>query len=273
MMYSDMRGITLEPRFSLAGRTALVTGAGSGIGEAIARELAAAGAFVMVQDLRLDAAADVADSINSEGRSAASTGGDVSNPEDVASMVDTLMETRGRFDILVNNAGFQHVAPIESFPLEQWNQLLAVHLTGPFLLTQVAIPIMRRQEWGRIINMSSVNGKQGDRGKAAYCSAKHGLIGLTRTAALETATDGITVNAICPGAVDTPLVRNQLDALAEVRGLSRENALETIFLDLIPQKRLMDASEIAAMALFLASDEARAITGQAINVSAGWIMH
>jgi 3-hydroxybutyrate dehydrogenase len=257
----------------LSGRTALVTGAGSGIGEAIARELASAGAAVLVQDLRLDTASAVAEAILGAGGEANATGGDVSNPDDVATMVGLLVETHERIDILVNNAGFQHVAPIESFPLDRWNQMLAVLLTGPFLLTQAAIPVMRRHGWGRIINMSSINGKQGDRGKAAYCSAKHGLIGLTRTAALETATDGITVNAICPGAVDTPLLRNQLDDLAAVRGLSRDNALETLFLSNVPQQRLIDPGEIAAMARYLASDDARGITGQAINVSAGWLMH
>ena len=257
----------------LAGRAALVTGAGSGIGEAIAKELANAGAWVLVQDLRLDAASAVAEAIQAAGGEAGATGGDVGNPDDVTAMVGALMESRRRIDILVNNAGFQHVAPIESFPLDVWHRMLGVLLTGPFLLTQAAIPVMRRHGWGRIINMSSVNGKQGDRGKAAYCSAKHGLIGLTRTAALETATDGITVNAICPGAVDTPLLRNQLDDLAAVRGVSSDTALDTLFLGRIPQHRLIDPGEIAAMARYLASDEARGITGQSINISAGWLMH
>jgi 3-hydroxybutyrate dehydrogenase len=132
---------------------------------------------------------------------------------------------------------------------------------------------MRRQQWGRIINIASVQAKQGDRGKAAYCSAKHGLIGLTRVAALETATDGITVNAVCPGLVDTPLVRNQLADLAALHGLAQADVIERFFLPLVPQQRLLDPGEIAAMACYLASDAARGITGQAINVSAGWIMH
>jgi 3-hydroxybutyrate dehydrogenase len=263
----------MKSTLSLAARVALVTGAGSGIGEAIAKELATAGAWVLVQDLRLETAASVTDAIRAAGGEASATGGDVSNPDDVAAIVGDLVKTRGRIDILVNNAGFQHIAPIESFPLEVWNKMLAVLLTGPFLLTQAAIPIMRRHGWGRIINISSVNGKQGDRGKAAYCSAKHGLIGLTRTAALETASEGITVNAICPGAVDTPLLRNQLDDLAAVRGVSSDDALDTLFLGHIPQHRLIHPGEIAAMARFLASDEARGITGQSINVSAGWLMH
>jgi 3-hydroxybutyrate dehydrogenase len=260
-------------REGLAGRSALVTGAGSGIGEAIARELAHAGATVFVQDLRHDAASVVAEAIEATGGRARAIGGDVSNPDDIAAMMDAVATSGDSIDILVNNAGFQHIAPIESFTLERWNQILAVLLTGPFLLTQAVVPGMRQRGWGRIVNMSSVNGKQGSPGKAAYCSAKHGLIGLTRTVALETATDGITVNAICPGAVDTPLLRNQLDDLATLRGISNDNALETLFLAHVPQKRLIDPSEIGAMVCFLASDEARSITGQAINVSAGWVTH
>jgi 3-hydroxybutyrate dehydrogenase len=197
----------------------------------------------------------------------------VSNPDDVATIVAGLLESHGRVDILVNNAGVQYVAPIERYPLEQWDRLLGVLLTGPFLFTQAVLPAMRRQGWGRIINIASVNGKRGDPGKSAYCAAKHGVIGLTRVAALETATDGITVNAICPGLVDTPLVQNQLGDLAAMHGLAKEEALERVYLALVPQGRLLDPREIATMARYLASDEARGITGQAINVSAGWITH
>jgi 3-hydroxybutyrate dehydrogenase len=262
-----------RPFADLAGRTALVTGAGSGIGAVIAEELAQAGAYVLVQDLRPDSAAGIAEDIRARGGAAGFAGGDVSNPDDVRTFVEGVLQSHDRIDILVNNAGVQHVAPLDSFPLEQWTRLLGVLLTGPFLLTQAVLPPMRRQQWGRIINIASINGKRGEPGKAAYCSAKHGLIGLTRVAALETATDGITVNAICPGLVDTLLIRNQLDDLAAMHGLAREDALEKIYLSSIPQKRMLDRQEIAAMTRYLASDEARGITGQAINVSAGLIMH
>lgn len=258
---------------SFSGRTALVTGAGSGIGRAIAIELANTGVHVLVQDLRVDEAAAVAMEIRDAGGAAASIGGDVSNPNGVAAMVDALIRSHDRVDILINNAGFQYIAPIEAFPLEQWNSMLGVLLTGPFLLTQAVLPSMRRHGWGRIINISSINGKRGEPGKAAYCSAKHGLIGLTRVASLETATDGITVNAICPGPVDTPLLRNQVAELAAVHGVSPDEALDRIYLTQIPQKRLVDPIEIASMVRYLASDEARSITGQAINVSAGFITH
>jgi 3-hydroxybutyrate dehydrogenase len=248
-------------------RTAIVTGGGSGIGAAIAKELGCAGAHVVVQDLVPDAGALIAEDIRAAGGTAGSVGGDVSNPDDVSTMV------ADRVDILVNNAGVQHVAPVEEFPLEQWNRLIGVMLTGAFLLTRAVVPEMRRNGWGRIINISSVNGKRGDPGKAAYCSAKHGLIGLTRVVALETATDGITVNAICPGLIDTPFIQNQLAGLAAMHGFTTDEALEEIYLPLVPQKRMLDPSEVATMARYLASDEGRGITGQAINVSAGWIMH
>jgi 3-hydroxybutyrate dehydrogenase len=263
----------MTPAALLAGRTALVTGAGSGIGAAIAEELARAGAFVLVQDLRQDAAATVAEGIRGSGGAADAVGGDVSDSDDVSAIVDGLLTSHGRVDVLVNNAGVQHVAPIDRYPLEQWNRLLGVLLTGPFLFTQAVLPPMRRLAWGRIINIASVNAKRGDPGKAAYCSAKHGLIGLTRVAALETATDGITVNAICPGLVDTPFIQNQLNDLAAMHRLTKDEAVERVYLPLVPQRRMLDPGEIAAMARYLASDDARGITGQAINVSAGWIMH
>ena len=228
---------------------------------------------MLVQDLRPEAAEAISEGIRTVGGAAGAVGGDVSNPDDARGIVDGLVRSHERVDILVNNAGLQHVAPLERFPLEQWNRLLGVLLTGPFLLTQAVLPPMRRHAWGRIVNIASVQAKQGDRGKAAYCSAKHGLIGLTRVAALETATDGITVNAICPGVVDTPLVQNQLGDLAALHGLAREDVLDQFFLPMVPQRRLLEAREVATMARYPASDEARGITGQAINVSAGWIMH
>jgi 3-hydroxybutyrate dehydrogenase len=250
-----------------------VTGGGGGIGAATAKELARAGAFVLVQDLRLEPAEAVAAEIRSAGGDASAVSGDISNPADVRAIVDGLLASHGRVDILVNNAGIQYVSPLDDYPLEQWNRLLGVLLTGPFLLTKAVLPAMRAQQWGRIVNISSINGKRGEAGKAAYCSAKHGLIGLTRVTALETGTDGITANAICPGAVDTPLIQNQLGDLAKLHGISKEEVMEKNFLTHVPQKRLLDPSEIASMVRYLASEEARGITGQAINVSAGFIMH
>lgn len=258
---------------TLSGRTALVTGAGSGIGAAIAENLARAGAFVLVQDLRHETAQAVAERIQGSGGAAAAAGGDISDPDAVRSLTAGVLHARGQVDILVNNAGVQHVAPLDAYPFAQWQRLLGVLLSGPFLLIQAVLPAMRRQQWGRIINIASVNGKRGDAGKVAYCSAKHGLIGLTRVAALETATDGITVNAICPGLVDTTLIANQLADLATLRGMDQDDVIEKHFLPRIPQRRMLDPSEIASMARYLASDEARGITGQAINVDAGVLMN
>jgi len=259
----------MSDRESLSGRTAIVTGGGSGIGRAIAIELAANGAHLLVQDLDLGAASEVAESIRNDGRMAEAIGGDVSNPEDVRATVDSLLSSHGRVDILVNNAGVQYVAPVDEYPLERWRFLLDVLLTGPFLFIQTVLPSMRAQQWGRIINLSSINGKRGDRGKVAYCSAKHGVIGLTRTVALETATDGITVNAICPGYVDTPLLRKQLASLAVINEVPEDDVLNSLILPAIPQHRLMETSEVAALVRFLVSDGARGITGQAIDISAG----
>jgi 3-hydroxybutyrate dehydrogenase len=215
----------------------------------------------------------VAERIQAASGAAEAVGGDLSDPDEVRSLVDALSRSQGQVDILVNNAGVQHVAPLETYPLEQWHRLLGVLLTAPFLLTQAVLPAMRAQQWGRIINIASVNGKRGDAGKVAYCSAKHGLIGLTRVAALETATAGITVNAICPGLVDTPLITNQLADLASLRGMDQNDIIEQHFLPRIPQRRMLDPSEVATMARYLASEEARGITGQAINVDAGVFMN
>ena len=205
--------MTTEP--ALTGRTAIVTGAGSGIGAAIATELAQAGAHVLAQDLDLERATATAVAITGAGGSATAAGGDVRESAAAKASVGTLLASHGRVDVLVNNAGVQYVAPLDDYPLEQWERLIGILLTAPFLWTQAVLPSMRAQQWGRIINISSVNGKRGEAGKSAYCSAKHGIIGLTRVASLETATDGITVNAICPGLVDTPLIHNQVADLGE----------------------------------------------------------
>jgi 3-hydroxybutyrate dehydrogenase len=261
-----------DPR-ALNNRVAIVTGAGSGIGAAIATELAKAGAHVVVQDLRLDGARETAEAITSAGGSADAVQGDVTDPDQVRRTVEETIAARGRVDILVNNAGLQFVAPIDEYPLERWNQLLAVLLTGPFLFTQAVLPPMRAQTWGRIINIASINGKRGDAGKAAYCSAKHGVIGLTRTAAIETARDGITVNAVCPGLVMTPLIEGQVEDLARIHSLEPDEVLQRHFLANIPIGRATGATEIASLVRYLASDEAASITGQAINVSGGLVMH
>lgn len=258
----------------LSGRAALVTGAGSGIGRAIARALAQAGAGVLAADLSAEAAGETAAMIREEGGTSAPHACDVSDPAGVEAMVSEAVERFGGVGVLVNNAGLQHVAPLESFPVHKWNQLLSVMLTGPFLATRAALPHMRRAGWGRIINIASIHGKYASPYKAAYVSAKHGLIGLTRTTAVETATAGITANAICPGFVDTPLVRNQIPDLMQNYGVATpEEALEIAVYSKTPQRRLLDPAEIGALAVYLASDAAKGITGQAINLDGGMVMY
>ncbi len=258
---------------SLEHKKALVTGAGSGIGLGVARALAKAGAAVALADLRPEAAEEGAAAIRAAGGQAIAIEGDMSDPEAIASAVQTADGQLGGVDILVNNAGLQYVAPIEQFPLEMWQKLLAVMLTGPFLATKAVIPLMKAKGWGRIINISSVHGKVASAFKSAYCSAKHGVVGLTRVAAMELASGGITVNAICPGYVDTPLVRKQLASLAQSHGLPESEVLEKVVLAQVPQKRLLEVSEVADLTVYLASDRAAGITGQAINISGGWVMH
>lgn len=263
---TDKRGL-------LAGRVALVTGAGSGIGRALAHALADAGAAVLAADLDEHTAEATVRALHARGAVAVAHAADVADPAAVLAMVDAAVTRLGGVDILVNNAGCQHVAPLEQFPLEQWNRLLAVMLTGPFLCTKAVLPYMKRQGWGRVINIASIHGKVGSPYKAGYCAAKHGVIGLTRVAARETATHGITVNAICPGFVDTPLVRNQLPALARNMGCTEAEAMDQVILSQVPQQRLLDAGEVGRLAVFLASEAAAGITGQAVNVDGGLVMY
>lgn len=251
-----------------------MTGAGSGIGRAIALALAEAGASVLVADLSHEAAEETAGLIQEQGGTAAAYVGDVSDPAAVQAMVDQTVRLFGGVSILVNNAGLQHVAPIEEFPLAKWNQIIGVMLTGAFLCTKAALPYMRGEKWGRIINIASIHGKYASPFKVAYVSAKHGVIGLTRSTAVETAEVGITANAICPGFVDTPLVRNQVPDLMRNLGVKTEaEALEAAIYSKTPQRRLLDPAEIGALALYLASDAAKGVTGQAINLDGGMVMY
>lgn len=246
-------------RVDLSGKTALVTGAGSGIGYGIAAVLKQSGARVLVNDVSPARAIAAAARIDGE-----SLPGDVTGEGFVAQV------KAKRIDILVNNAGFQYVAEIESFPQEQFRRLLEVMLVGPFLLCQAVIPGMKERGFGRIVNIASVHAKIASAYKAGYVSAKHGLLGLTRVVALETAASGITANAICPGYVDTPLVRNQLQDLAASHGLTPEEALTQVILRPVPQKRLLTPQEVAYLVVFLCSDAARSVTAQGYTIDGGW---
>lgn len=248
-------------------KVVLITGAAQGIGFEIAEEFFKNGAKVVLTDINEEKVKE----------SAASLGGDslgikcdVTKEEELKASIEQTVETFGRIDILINNAGMQHVSMIEDFPTERFELLIKIMLTAPFVATKHVLPHMRKQGFGRIINMASINGLVGFAGKAAYNSAKHGVIGLTKVAALETAADGITVNAICPGYVDTPLVRNQLQDLATTRKVPLENVLEEVIYPLVPQKRLLDVKEIADLAMFISSEQAKGMTGQAVVLDGGY---
>ncbi|MEI7705098.1 MAG: 3-hydroxybutyrate dehydrogenase [Deltaproteobacteria bacterium] len=255
----------MERRFE--GKVALVTGAAGGIGFRIAERLTEEGASVTLADLDGRAAAAAAGRI---GRGALGLAADVSREEQVAAAIDETLQARGRLDVLVNNAGLQHVSPIEEFPSERFELLVKVMLFGPFYAIKKAFPIMKRQGSGRILNVASINGLVGFAGKAAYNSAKHGVIGLTKVAALEGARHGVTVNALAPGYVDTPLVRNQLADLARTRGVPLEKVLEEVIYPLVPMRRLLEVDEVVGYALFLVSDAAAGITGSVAVMDGGY---
>ncbi|MDM5332554.1 3-hydroxybutyrate dehydrogenase [Ureibacillus composti] len=248
-------------------KVALITGSAQGIGFEIAKKFYENEATIVLTDLNAEKVEEAAKSL---GDRAIGLKCDVTSEEDIMATIDKTIEKYGRIDILINNAGLQHVAMIEDFPTERFEFILKVMLTGPFILTKHVLPHMKKQKFGRIINMASINGLVGFAGKAAYNSAKHGVIGLTKVAALETAADGITVNAICPGYVDTPLVRNQMQDLAKTRNVPVENVLEEVLFPLVPQKRLLDVSEVSSLALFIASEEAKGMTGQAVVLDGGY---
>ena len=255
----------------LEGKTAVVTGSASGIGFAIAERFAEHGAQVVISDIREEAATEGAKRLTDRGLSARSFVASAAVEDDIKNLLKIATDTYGSLDVLVNNAGMQYISSIEDFPVDKFKSLIDLMLVGPFMSIKHAFPIMKKQKYGRILNIASINGLVGFAGKAAYNSAKHGLIGLTKVAALEGATDGITVNAICPGYVDTPLVQNQLLDLAKNRGVTAEQVMEDVLYQLIPQRRLLEPSEIADYALFLASHKARSITGQTAVIDGGYL--
>lgn len=254
-----------------SGKTVVVTGSASGIGFAIASAFAEQGANVVVSDIREDAADSAAQSLRDKGLSAKSLRVNAAAEEDLQKLFDFALLTYSSLDVVVNNAGMQYIANVEDFPVKAFRTMIDLMLIGPFLSMKHAFPIMKKQNYGRIINVASINGLVGFAGKAAYNSAKHGVIGLTKVAALEGATYGITVNALCPGYVDTPLVRNQMADLGKNRGVSAEQALQDVIYPLVPQKRLLQPSEIADYALYLASESGRGITGQAVVIDGGYV--
>lgn len=254
----------------LSNKTAIITGAGSGIGKAIANHFAKHGAKVVVADLNKAAARTSADEISEQNGISLAVGCDVSDEQSVNEMVRKAVESFGSVDILVNNAGLQFISKIEEFPLEKWNQLISVMLTGTFLCTKACVPHMKNGNWGRIINISSAHGKAPSPWKCAYVSAKHGIIGFTKVMACELAEWNITANSICPGYVLTPLVEKQIIDLAKQHGINEEQVPEQVLLKNQPLKKLVSTDELAAMTLYLAGPAAQCITGQAISIDGGW---
>jgi len=237
-------------------RSALVTGAASGIGKAIAETLAQAGHRVIVTDVNEAAGRECAAALGGHFIAA-----DLSRRDECRHLVDAALAEAGTIDILVNNAGFQHIAPIDEFPEEMWEKMLAVMLTAPFLLTRYVWPGMKAQRWGRIVNIGSVHSVRASPFKVGYISAKHGLLGLTRTTAREGGEFGITVNAVLPAYTRTPLVENQIGDQARTRNLLPEEVVEKVMLAQASIKRLVEPSEVAAVVAFLCSDAAAAVTG------------
>lgn len=251
-------------------KVAFITGSASGIGLEIAKKFAAEGAKVVISDVNAEKCEDAVKQLKQQGFDALAAPCDVTDEQAYQAAIELTRKHFGTVDILINNAGFQHVAAIEDFPTAVFQKLIAVMLTGAFIGIKHVFPIMKAQKSGRIINMASINGLIGFAGKAGYNSAKHGVIGLTKVAALESAKDGITVNALCPGYVDTPLVRGQIADLAKTRNVSETTALEDVILAMVPQKRLLTVEEIADYAIFLSSDKAGGVTGQAVVMDGGY---
>ncbi|MBV9930753.1 MAG: 3-hydroxybutyrate dehydrogenase [Alphaproteobacteria bacterium] len=256
----------------LTGKTALVTGSTSGIGLAIARALAGKGANIV-----LNGFGDAAEIEKTRGALEAASGGkalysaaDLTRADAIEAMMGEAAEAFGGVDILVNNAGTQHVAPVDQFPVEKWDLIVALNLTAAFHTTRLALPHMKAKGWGRIVNTASAHSLVASPNKAPYVATKHGIAGFTKAVALETAQAGVTVNCISPGYVWTPLVENQIPDTMQARGLTREQVMNDVLLAAQPTKQFVTVDQVAALALFLCRDEAASITGANLSMDGGW---
>ncbi|HYM02930.1 MAG TPA: 3-hydroxybutyrate dehydrogenase [Stellaceae bacterium] len=257
----------------LKGKSAVVTGSTSGIGLGIAKALATEGCAIMLNGFG-DAAMieklkrDLADE---HGVKVAYSGADMSKPADIRKMIADAVRELGAVDILVNNAGIQHVAPVDEFPEDKWDAIIAINLSAAFHATKAALPGMKKRRWGRVVNIASAHGLVASGQKAAYVAAKHGIVGFTKVVAIECANDGITCNAICPGWVLTPLVQKQVDALAQQSGKSVEEAKVELLREKQPMLQYSTPEKLGALAVFLCSDAASTITGSPLSMDGGWV--
>ncbi len=258
--------------YNLTGHAAIVTGSTSGIGQALVRALAAEGVNIVLNGFG-DAAAiekDRAALETSAGVKVRYHGADMTQPAQIADMVAFANQEFGRLDILINNAGVQFVSPIEDFPIEKWDQIIAINLTSAFHATRAAVPIMKAQGRGRIVNIASAHGLVASPFKSAYVAAKHGILGLTKTVALEVAEHGVTCNAICPGYVKTPLVEAQIADQAKARGMTPDQVMKDVILAAQPTKKFVEFSQLAGLLLYLASDMGASANGAALSIDGGW---
>lgn len=257
---------------SLAGKSAIITGSTSGIGLGIAKSLAQSGMHVMLNGF--GDAAEIektrADLERDYGIKAAYSTADMTKPEEIAGMVATADDTFGKVDVLINNAGIQHVEAVETFPIAKWDAIIAINLSAAFHAIRAVVPKMKQRKWGRIINIASAHALVASPYKSAYVAAKHGILGLTKTVALETAEHGITVNAICPGYVLTPLVQKQIPETAKARNLTEEQVVRDVLLHAQPTRKFVTTEEIGALSVFLCTAGGASITGTALPIEGGW---
>ncbi len=257
----------------LKGKAAIVTGSTSGIGLGIARALASEGAAIMlngfgdkaeIEKLRQEVA-------KTHGVAVSYSAADMSKPGDIREMVQQAAKELGSVDVLVNNAGIQFVAPVEEFPEDKWNAIIAINLSAAFHAIKAALPLMKQRRWGRIINIASAHGLVANEEKVAYVSAKHGIVGMTKVVAIEAANHGVTCNAICPGWVLTPLVEKQIEARAQAQNIAVEKAKNDLLSEKQPMLQFTSPEEIGALAVYLASDAAATVTGIAMPIDGGWV--
>ncbi len=254
------------------GKNAIVTGSTSGIGLGIAEAFAGAGMNVMLNGFgdATEVEATRAGLADEHDVQVAYNGADMTKPDEIAALVDQANAEFGQVDVVVNNAGIQHVTPVEEFPIEKWDAILAINLSSAFHTTRLTLAGMKQRGWGRIINLASAHGLVASPFKSAYVAAKHGMLGLTKTVALEAAEHGVTVNAICPGYVLTPLVEKQIPDTAKARGLTEEQVKRDVLLGAQPSKQFVTTEQLGALAVFLCTDGAASITGTALPVDGGW---